>query len=122
MDFLEKFKKLEGYIASAIVDASGEVIFKDAGVLADKNIDEALLTFNSLFTKTSEIADDLGFGGADLISIETEKAIILIKCSGRDARVHLHILLALEKEGGNVGLAKLTMNQVMQEVIKSLGI
>jgi predicted regulator of Ras-like GTPase activity (Roadblock/LC7/MglB family) len=119
VEILEKLRQIDGYKASAILDASGEIILKDKGSLVNENLDKELLTFNALFNKSKEVSKSLGLGSVTNMNLEAQEAVALMFCSGEDNRVHIHLVLILEKES-NLGLAKLIANQVMEEMINKL--
>jgi len=118
---LEKLREIDGYIASAILDASGEIIFKDQGNLVKGDVDRELITLNALFNKSKEVSKSLNLGSVSTMNFEAENAIALMFCSGEDKRVHIHLVLILEKNA-NIGLAKLISNQVMKDMIEQLSV
>lgn len=116
---LEGLRKVGGYQGSAVTDAGGEILFEDRGSLAG-DLDMAVLTFNGIFMEATKASKEIGLGQTSIITINTEKSIILMMCSGEQQRTHIHMAMVIDQEAGNLGLAKLAMKQTMPKIVESL--
>ena len=115
---LEEVKTVKGYKASAIMNFTGEVLASDSN---DQNIDLALVgaTFNDIFRSAHEASDKIGLDSCHETTIETPKGVILMVCSGVNAKVHFHIIGVLSADG-NQALMKMQMDKIIPAVLNEL--
>ena len=115
---LDSLKGINGYKASAIADYTGEILISDIGNLKG---DLALSagTMNDIFRTAHKATKDLELGITQTMTIHTPEAVILMGCSGEDARAHIHLFAVFDKDG-NQALAKLAMNKLIPEVVEEL--
>jgi len=117
-EYLEKFKKINGYKASAIMNFTGEILAQDS---VDPNIDLGMVgaTFNDIFRTAHEASDKIGLEACKEASISTPKGIIIMRCSGVKAKVHYHTI-AIFAADGNQALAKMEMEKMIPAVMEEL--
>ena len=53
------------------------------------------------------------------MEIHTEKSVVLMGCSGEDARVHVHIFAVFSKDG-NVALGKMGLKKILPKAVEML--
>lgn len=116
--YLERFKKINGYKASAIMNFTGEILAQDS---SDPNIDLGLVgaTFNDIFRTAHEASDKIGLEACREAAISTPKGIIIMRCSGIKAKVHYHTI-AIFSADGNQALAKMEMEKMIPLVMDEL--
>ena len=116
--YLERFKKINGYKASAIMNFTGEILAQDSN---DPNIDLGMVgaTFNDIFRTAHEASDKIGLEACREAAISTPKGIIIMRCSGTKSKVHYHIITIFSAEG-NQALAKMEMEKMIQPVMEEL--
>ncbi len=116
--YLERFKKINGYKASAIMNFTGEILAQDSN---DPNIDLGLVgaTFNDIFRTAHEASDKIGLEACREAAISTPKGIIIMRCSGIKAKVHYHTI-AIFSADGNQALAKMEMEKMIPAVMEEL--
>jgi CheY-like chemotaxis protein/predicted regulator of Ras-like GTPase activity (Roadblock/LC7/MglB family) len=116
--YLERFKKINGYKASAIMNFTGEILAQDSN---DPNIDLGLVgaTFNDIFRTAHEASDKIGLEACREAAISTPKGIIIMRCSGIKSKVHYHTI-AIFSADGNQALAKMEMEKMIPAVMEEL--
>lgn len=116
--YLERFKKINGYKASAIMNFTGEILAQDSN---DPNIDLGLVgaTFNDIFRTAHEASDKIGLEACREAAISTPKGIIIMRCSGVKSKVHYHTI-AIFSADGNQALAKMEMEKMIPAVMEEL--
>lgn len=116
--YLERFKKINGYKASAIMNFTGEILAQDSN---DPNIDLGMVgaTFNDIFRTAHEASDKIGLEACREAAISTPKGIIIMRCSGVKAKVHYHTI-AIFSADGNQALAKMEMEKMIPLVMDEL--
>jgi len=116
--YLERFKKINGYKASAIMNFTGEILAQDSN---DPNIDLGLVgaTFNDIFRTAHEASHKIGLDACREAAISTPKGIIIMRCSGVQARVHYHVITIFSADG-NQALAKMEMEKMIPLVMDEL--
>lgn len=117
-NYLEKLKKINGYRASGIMNFTGEILAQDS---VDPNIDLGLVgaTFNDIFRTAHEASNKIGLEACKEAAISTPKGIVIMKCSGVQAKVHYH-LIAIFNADGNQALAKMEMDKMIPAVMEEL--
>ncbi|MCP4692342.1 MAG: hypothetical protein GY859_30130, partial [Desulfobacterales bacterium] len=121
-DILDKFKDVEGFMAAGVFTPDGEmaaelnvtgVKFGEIGALA-----------NDVLLKSQKATEMMGMGRGNQIHIESPKAHILARCLNEatdfaatsTGRAHIHTVLVLNKDGGNVGMGKIKLNSAVEEL------
>lgn len=116
--YLDRFKKINGYKASAIMNFTGEILAQDSN---DPNIDLGMVgaTFNDIFRTAHEASDKIGLEACREAAISTPKGIIIMRCSGVKSKVHYHTI-AIFSADGNQALAKMEMEKMIPAVMEEL--
>ncbi len=121
-EVLGKFKDVEGFMAAGVFTPDGEmaaelnvanVSFGEIGALA-----------NDVLLKSQKATEMMGMGRGNQIHIESPKSHILARCLNEatdfaatsTGRAHIHTVLVLNKDGGNVGMGKIKLNSVVEEL------
>lgn len=117
VDFDKSMKKLlavNGYLGSALLNYSGEVLYVDnesTGI----DITYSASTFNNTFRVLSEASLEVGFSTASFVEVKTyDGHVLLINSAGEfndDDFSKLNIF-AVFRDNGNIGLAKMMMMRV----------
>ena len=115
---LSSLSDVKGYLGGAINNYTGECLVCDAAKLSG-NLEETSATFNDIFRDSHTISRNLKLGATEIMEIHTEKAVVLMGCSGEDSRVHLHIF-AIFSQDGNVALGKMALNKVLPKAVEML--
>jgi len=115
---LEDLSSVKGYLGGAISNYTGECLVCDAEKLTG-NLEEVSSTFNDIFRDSHAVSQKLSLGATQLMEIHTEKAVIIMGCSGEDSRVHLHIF-AVFKSDGNVALGKMALKKILPKAVEML--
>ncbi len=115
---MEALSSVKGYMGGTINNYTGECLICDVAKLSG-NLEEVSATFNDIFRDAHKIATNLKLGSAEIMEIHTEKANVLMGCSGEDARVHIHIFAIFAKDG-NVALGKMALQKVLPEAVAML--
>ncbi len=115
---LNDLKGVNGYVASAIMDFTGEMLASHSSS-ANIDLQVAGATFNDIFRAAHAAAGKVGFKAANDLVINTPEGTIVMMCTGVEQKAHLHLITILTKDG-NQALAKVTMHkigpQAMQQV------
>lgn len=116
--YLDRFKKINGYKASAIMNFTGEILAQDTN---DQNIDLALVgpTFNEIFRTAHEASEKIGLDACREAAISTAKGIIIMRCSGVKAKAHYHVVAIISADG-NQALAKMEMAKMIPLLMEEL--
>lgn len=115
---LDSLKGINGYKAAAIADYTGELLISDNGTLAG-DLAVSAATMNDIFRSAHKASKDLDLGVTQMMQLETTGDIVLMACSGEDARAHIHVFAIFDKEG-NRALAKIAMDKLVPQVVDSL--
>ncbi len=116
--YLNDFKDIKGYLASGIMDFTGDL-------LASHSTNEAVdlgatgAVFNDILRSAHEASQKIGLEACKGLVITTPKGIVVMECSGTDATAHLHFIVVLE-EGGNQALARVTMDKIIPQVVATM--
>jgi len=115
---LEEFKGIKGYIATGIMEFTGEIL---ASHTANPRVDLAATgaVFNDIFRAAHEASGKIGLDACRNMTITTPKGVIVMECSGPDKKPHLHMIAILE-ESGNQALAKMTISKVLPKILSDL--
>ena len=115
---MEPLIGINGYMGGAVNNYTGECLVCDSTKISG-NLEEVSATFNDVFRDAHKISKSLQLGATEIMELRTEKAIILMACSGEDARVHLHIFAIFSKDG-NVALGKMALDKVVRTSVEAL--
>ena len=115
---LASLSDVKGYLGGAVNNYTGECLVCDAAKLSG-NLEETSATFNDIFRDSHKVSKNLKLGATEVMEIHTEKAVILMACSGEDARVHLHIFAVFSSDG-NVALGKMALKKVLPKAVEML--
>jgi CheY-like chemotaxis protein/predicted regulator of Ras-like GTPase activity (Roadblock/LC7/MglB family) len=117
-NFLNEFKSIKGYVASGVMDYTGELLA--AHSTSDKVALEATgAVFNDIFRGAHEAAGKIGFKVCQKMVLTTPNGLIVMECSGVESAAHLHFIVILE-EGGNQALVKVTLDKIVPQVVKAM--
>jgi predicted regulator of Ras-like GTPase activity (Roadblock/LC7/MglB family) len=116
--FFEPLKEIRGYKAAGIMNYTGEVVAYDS---SDPAIDLALVgaTFNDIFRAAHEASKKIGLDACKEAVIMTPKGIVIMTCSGVNAKVHFHTIAILSADG-NQALMKMQLEKMMPAVMAEL--
>lgn len=115
---LQDFKEIKGYIASGIMDFTGEILASDS---TNSHVDLAAVgaVFNDIFRTAHEASQKIGLEACRNLVLNTPKGIIVMECSGVDSARHVHMIAVLQ-EGGNQALVKVTIARVLPKIVADL--
>ncbi len=115
---LDNLKSINGYKASAIMSFTGEVLVFDQ---IDENVNIAATgaIFNDIFRSAHEATGKVGLECCNQLEIATPKGLVIMACSGVDAKVHFHLITVLGAEG-NQALVKMTHNKILGPIMEEL--
>lgn len=115
---LQDFKEIKGYIASGIMDFTGEILASDS---ASPNVDLAAVgaVFNDIFRTAHEASQKIGLEACRNLVLNTPKGIIVMECSGVDSARHVHMIAVLQ-EGGNQALVRVTIGKILPKIVADL--
>jgi predicted regulator of Ras-like GTPase activity (Roadblock/LC7/MglB family) len=119
---LEKFKKIDGFMASGVLSHNGELIMELSTECV--NIAELGSLTSDMLRKAQTVAEITGFGRSQLVYFETEKAHIFSRCLNESntksatpssSLAHVHMVMVVDKEG-SVPMAKMHLENIIKEV------
>ena len=117
-NLLEGLKDINGYLGAAISNYTGEILISDTYKVAG-SLEEASLTFNESFRSLHAISKKLNLGDTHSMEVEMDKAVVIMMCSGEDARLHIHAF-AIFKKDGSVALAKMELKKIIEKAVDAL--
>ncbi len=104
--------KVNGYMGAVVSDYTGEILVQDGTKV--KGIEELSMHFNESFRDIHDTTEKVGVGMTKTMEVVADAGTIIMTCSGKNQRVHLHAFVVLEK-GASVGLAKMTLEKVIEK-------
>lgn len=115
---LEALKEVKGYKAAGIMNYTGEML---ASGSVDSNIDLTLVgaTFNDIFRAAHEASKKIGLDTCRETVINTPKGVIVMRCSGVDAKAHFHVIGVMAGDG-NQALMKMQIEKMLPAVMDEL--
>lgn len=115
---LEGLKEVKGFKAAGIMNFTGEML---ASQSEDTNIDLSLVgaTFNDIFRSAHEASKKIGLDACKETVISTPKGVIIMRCSGTDAKSHFHLIGIMANEG-NQALMKMQIEKMVPAVMEEL--
>ena len=117
-DKLDSLKSINGYKGAAIADYTGEILVSDTGSIKG-DLAMSAATFNDIFRSAHKASKDLDLGLTETMQILTSDGIVMMACSGEDARVHIHVFAIFEKDG-NQALAKMALKKLVPQIVDEL--
>lgn len=117
--YLQELKGINGYLAAGIMTFTGEMLVSDT---ADPKIDLGMVgaMFNDIFRTAHEATKKIGLQACKETVITTPLGTIVMRCSGVDAKAHVHIVSIL-KADGNQALMKMQIDKMVPAIIDELG-
>lgn len=117
-EYLQEFKEIKGYIASGIMDFTGETLVTDSS-RSGVDLEATGAVFNDIFRNAHEASGKIGLEACKKMTITTPKGVIVMECSGVDAASHLHFIAVLT-EDGNQALARKTLEKIVPKVVAEM--
>jgi len=115
---LNDLKAVNGYMAAAIMDFTGEMLASHSAS-AGVDLQVAGATFNDIFRGAHAAAGKVGFKSATDLVINTPEGTIVMMCTGVEQKAHLHLITILGKDG-NQALAKMTMHKIAPQAMQQV--
>lgn len=116
--YLQGLKEIKGYKAAGIMNYTGEMLVSDT---TDTNIDLDIVgaTFNDIFRSAHDASKKIGLDTCKETVINTPKGVIIMRCSGVEAKSHFHIIAILAADG-NQALMKMQIEKIVAPVMEEL--
>ena len=116
---LQALKEIKGFKAAGIMNFTGEMLAYDS---TDPNIDLSLVgaTFNDIFRSAHEASKKIGLDACKETVIATPKGVIVMRCSGTEAKSHFHLIGILAQDG-NQALMKMQIDKLVPAVMAEIG-
>lgn len=116
---LQGLRDIKGYKASALMNFTGEILASDS---VDSEVELELVgaTFNDIFRSAHEASDKIGLDACRETVISTPKGIVVMHCSGVDARIHFHFIAVLSTDA-NQALLRMRLQKLMAGAMQELG-
>ena len=121
-EVLEKLKVVNGFMAAGAFSPNGEMVAEvnTAGI----NLGELGALANDVLLKAQKATEMMNVGRGQVVHVEAPKAHVICRCLNEatdfaataTGRAHVHMVLLLNKEDGNVALGKMKMETVIQEI------
>lgn len=116
--YLQEFRDIKGYIASGIMDFTGEALVTDS-TQTGVDLEATGAVFNDIFRGAHEASIKIGLEACRKMTIATPRGLVVMECSGVDAASHLHFIVVLA-EDGNHALARKTMEKIVPKVVAEM--
>jgi len=115
---LHGLKEVKGFKAAGIMNYTGEMLASES---EDTNIDLTLVgaTFNDIFRSAHEASKKIGLDACKETVISTPKGVVVMRCSGVDAKSHFHIIGIMANDG-NQALMKMQIEKMVPAVMDEL--
>jgi len=115
---LQALKEIKGYKAAGIMNFTGEMLASDS---TDASIDLGIVgaTFNDIFRSAHEASKKIGLEACRETAIATPKGVIVMRCSGVDAKAHFH-LIGIMSADGNQALMKMQIEKLVPAIMAEL--
>ncbi len=121
-EVLEKMKVVGGFMAVGAFSSNGEMVSEvnTSGI----NLGELGAIANDVLLKAQKATELMNVGRGQVVHVEAPKAHIVARCLNEatdfaataTGRAHVHMVLILDKEEGNVALGKMKMETIIQEL------
>jgi predicted regulator of Ras-like GTPase activity (Roadblock/LC7/MglB family) len=119
---LEKLKVVNGFMAAGAFSPNGEMVAEvnTSGI----NLSELGALANDVLLKAQKATEMMNVGRGQVVHVEAPKAHVICRCLNEatdfaataTGRAHIHMVLLLNKEDGNVALGKMKLETVIQEL------
>ena len=119
---MEKLRKVNGYLGSAILNYSGETLYIDEENTG-ADIGYAAAIFNDSFRQINEASLDVGFSDIGSFETKTEDGhVFLMKSAGTHADENYSKIdiFCIFRDDGNIALAKMIMDKSSQVISQEL--
>ena len=119
---MEKLRKVNGYLGSAILNYSGETLYIDEENTG-ADIGYAAAIFNDSFRQINEASLDVGFSDIGSFETKTEDGhVFLMKSAGTHAEENYSKIdiFCIFRDDGNIALAKMIMDKSSQVISQEL--
>lgn len=121
-EVLEKLKVVGGFMAVGAFSPNGEMVAEVN--VAGINMGELGAIANDVLLKAQKATEHMNVGRGQVVHVEAPKAHVICRCLNEatdfaataTGRAHVHMVLILNKEDGNVALGKMKMEAAIQEV------
>ncbi len=117
-NYLAELRGINGYLAAGIMSFTGEMLVSDA---VDSKIDLNMVgaMFNDIFRSAHEASKKIGLDACKETTITTPLGAIVMRCSGVDAKAHVHLISILRADG-NHALARMQMDKIVNPIMDEL--
>lgn len=115
---LAGLKEVKGFKAAGIMNYTGEMLATES---ADPNVDLDLVgaTFNDIFRSAHEASKKIGLDACKETIINTPKGVVVMRCSGVDAKSHFHLIGVMAADG-NQALMKMQIDKLVPAIMEEL--
>lgn len=113
--YLSDLNSIRGYRASGVMSFSGQMLASNS-IDPQINLEILASIFNDTFLVAHEVSTEVNLQAANEIIFKTDQEIIIIICSGIDAKAHIHLLAVLYKDG-NLALARMVMEKLLSKLM-----
>jgi len=119
---MKKLRSVDGYLGSAVMNFTGEILYRDqkkTGI----DVEYSAGLFNNALRKISKLSLDVGLSDASLVETRTfDGHIFLITSTGDQYGDNFSTLnvFAIFRDDGNVGLAKMIIDKTSQRMSKKM--
>jgi predicted regulator of Ras-like GTPase activity (Roadblock/LC7/MglB family) len=118
---LSQLAEIDGFLGTALFSAEGRLLAKCEPFDIDLKLIAALA--NNILINAHKTSIDMGFGKCPLTCVQTEKALILLRCLNEGSnplrsepgKTHLHLVLLLDNPD-SFGIARLEINRVIKSL------
>jgi len=122
-EVLEKMKVVGGFMAAGVFTPNGEMV-ADCNV-TNVNLGEMGALANDVLLKAQKATEMMNVGRGQVVHIEAPQAHIVCRCLNENTdfsttaagKAHLHMVLALNKEEGNIAMGKMKLEAVINELV-----
>ena len=119
---LEKIKGIGGFMAVGAFSPNGEIVAEVNG--SGMKLAELGAIANDVLLKAQKATELMHVGRGQVVHVEAPRAHIICRCLNEatdfavtaSGRAHVHMVLILDKEDGNVALGKMKMESIIYEV------
>lgn len=121
-EVLGKLKVVGGFLAVGVFSPNGEMVAEvnAAGI----NIGELGAIANDVLLKAQKATEMMNVGRGQVVHVESPKVHIIARCLNEatdfattsTGRAHVHMVLILDKEDGNLAFGKMKMQNIIHEL------
>lgn len=118
---LARLAEIDGFLGAALFSPEGRLLAKCEPADVDLKLVGSLA--NSVLNHVQKTALDMGFGRGQAACIQTEKALILLRCLNEGSnplhaepgRSHIHLVLLVDNPE-SLGIARLEISRVIESL------